>query len=294
MAAAEMTRGVLPIGATSAVAERRPKHILSGIIKCGVCRANFVVGSKDYYRCASVKERGTCGNSTTVRISRLEDLVLSTLQSELLTDEHTRIFATEFNREVERLGRDERSRNSEMTGRLKELESEIANLAANMLAGIASQTVVRMLAEREAERDALSRRVDVPERTPTVVLKHPALRSEFEARVAHLRAGLSDPDARPEIARIVAELIQEIIVFPATPVRGPEAEITAQVSNLINFTHAKGRPHGRDRPLYSAIKVVAGTCNTRCLRSPISSFSCLVERRVDIPSLTPADFPGRL
>lgn len=106
----QLVRRALPIGSTSAQAARRKRHLLSGLIRCGVCGANYVVGSRDYYRCASVKERGTCGNSTTVRISVLEDMALATLQSELMTDEHAELFNREFVREVERLRREERSR----------------------------------------------------------------------------------------------------------------------------------------------------------------------------------------
>lgn len=99
---AELSRRALAPGAFSAVGQRRQKHLLSGLIKCGVWGANYVVGSRDYYRCASVKERGTCGNAVTVTVSRIEDLALSTLQTELMTDEHARLFVAEFNREVER------------------------------------------------------------------------------------------------------------------------------------------------------------------------------------------------
>ena len=93
---AEQARRTLPPGSRSAVGARRRRHLLSGLIKCGVCGANYVVGSKDYYRCASVKERGTCGNSASVRVTTIEDLALSTLQTELMTDEHARLFVTEF------------------------------------------------------------------------------------------------------------------------------------------------------------------------------------------------------
>jgi hypothetical protein len=92
------------------------------------------VGSREYYRCASVKERGTCGNSTTVRISALEDMALATLQSELMTDEHVELFNKEFVRELERLRREEKARAGTARQRLAELETEIGNLAANMLA----------------------------------------------------------------------------------------------------------------------------------------------------------------
>ena len=260
-AAAETSRRTMPAGSTSSVGARRQKHLLSGLIKCGVCGANYVVGSKDYYRCASVKERGTCGNSTTIRISRVEELAMSTLQSELFTDEHAKLFAAEFNREVERLKRDNGSRDSEAKQRLADLVVEINNLAANMLAGVVSPTVARMLDEREAECEKLRRRIDRPDPDALVLLPHPALRQRFEERVAGLRQSLSDPENKVEVAKVLGELIEEIIVYPPSYGASAEAEITARLSNLVSFANAKSRPPegGRLSSPSSAIKVVAGT-----------------------------------
>ena len=257
----ELERRALPIGTRSAVSSRRSRHLLSGLIKCGVCGANYVVGSKDYYRCASVKERGTCGNSASVKISRIEEVVLSTLQTELLTDEHARLFAIEFNREVERLVREDASRSNEVADRLAELDREIENLTANMLAGVVSPTVVRMLADREAEAERLRALASAGHVEPPTVLPHPTLRLHFEGRVAALRESLSNPDNRAEVAATLQELVDEVVVYPAGLATPVEIEVAASAARLIKFGNAESRPLGRSRLSESAIKVVAGTCS---------------------------------
>ncbi len=214
------------------------------MIKCGVCGANYVVGSGDYYRCASVKERGTCGNHTTVQIARIEDIALSTLQSELLTDEHARLFATEFNREVDRLRKEERSRDADLTERLAQLDTEIEKLAANMLSGVVSPTIARMLAAREDERDGLSRRLQRTNEAGPTILPHPTLRKRFEERVASLRASLSDPENRPEVAKTLTKLIKEVVIRPAGDTGETEAEVTSSLAKLIGFANDKSRPPG--------------------------------------------------
>lgn len=45
----------------------RKKHLLSGLIKCSRCGSNYTISGQDYYRCAGQKERGTCGNTLSVR-----------------------------------------------------------------------------------------------------------------------------------------------------------------------------------------------------------------------------------
>lgn len=266
--AAELQRRKLPPGARSAAGSRRAKHLLSGLIKCGICGANHVVGSKDYYRCASVKERGTCGNSTTVKIAQIEQLALSTLQTELMTDEHAGLFVVEFKREVDRLRRDVRHRGVEATNRLSSLEAEIESLAANLLTGLASPTVLRMLSERETEAATLRAHINARAEPDPVVLPPIALRRQFEHRIADLRSSLSDPENRPEVAKVVNELIERIVIHPGDgPARAAEAEVTARLGDLIAYANAERRPQLRDRRSKSTIKVVAGTgfdlCRTR-------------------------------
>ncbi len=58
----------------------RKKHLLSGLIKCGECGANYTILGKDYYRCAGMKERGTCHNALSVRLAPIENATLSVLQ----------------------------------------------------------------------------------------------------------------------------------------------------------------------------------------------------------------------
>jgi site-specific DNA recombinase len=258
-ASAELERRALPAGSRSAVGARRSRHLLSGLIKCGVCGANYVVGSKDYYRCASVKERGTCSNTTSVKISRIEDLALSTLQSELLTDASAELFAVEFNREVERLAKLQGSHETEAEERLRELEQQIENLAANMLAGVVSPTIARMLQEREDECEDLRRRLARNAVQAPTVLAHPMLRRRFEERIRSLRESLSDPDNRSAVANVLSELIEEIVIHPASAGVEPEAEVAASLSKLVSFANAESRPPVRDRLSKSAIKVVAGT-----------------------------------
>lgn len=131
----ELARRALPPGKPP-VAQRRRRHLLSGLIKCGQCGANYVISGKDYYRCASQKERGTCSNKVALRTEPLEKAVLSTLRNEMLTEDLAKLFVDEFRRELIRLQRVEAARVGSTAERLRELEREIDNLARNMLEGL--------------------------------------------------------------------------------------------------------------------------------------------------------------
>ena len=94
------------------------------------------------------------------------------------------------------------------------LDAEIRNLTANMLSGVVSPLVARMLADREAETERLRGTVRPVIAPGPTIPPHPVLRKRFEERVASLRASLSDTENRPEVAKVLGELIQQIVIHP--------------------------------------------------------------------------------
>ncbi len=151
----ETERRKRPATASSTVGSKRAKHLLSGLIRCSCCGANYTISEKDYYRCAGQKERGTCGNRVSVRKDPLEAATLAVLQEHLLTQKHVRLFTEEFELEMQRLGRQDAGMAHAAQHRLKQVTTERANLYQNLLSGVASPVLRAMLAEREAEKERL-------------------------------------------------------------------------------------------------------------------------------------------
>ena len=240
-AAVSSTRRAMA-GAPLAKANRR-RHLLSGSIRCGSCGSNYVISGKDYYRCASHKERGTCANSVSVRKEPLEDAALSVLANELLTAEHARIFAQEFKREAERLQREIGRNDEEATHRLAAVEREIANLTANMLAGVVGPTLRAALAEREQEKAALDARLSrgAPTVAPSKLPNAAELMVSFQARVGRLREALDRDDTRNEAAAVVRLLIDTVTILPGGAAED-EAEIVASPAVLLAFAADAKKP----------------------------------------------------
>jgi site-specific DNA recombinase len=256
-ARAEISRRARDSDAKAPAGKPRAKHLLSGLIRCSVCGSNYTISGKDYYRCAGEKERGTCGNRVSVRKAPIEAATLAILQSHLLHDEHARIFVEEFHRETQKLERAADHRDERAQGRLRELETELANLTQNLLAGLASPTLMAMIADRESEKQRLQT-ITAPQ--PAVrragMLPHSVLLKRFEEKVATLRAALDDETVRTEAAAVLATLIESVTIYPDGE-RGPEAEVVAKMADLMSFaanenTRRSGRFDGR------SVTVVAG------------------------------------
>ena len=229
----QLKRRSRPRDAKGPAGKPRKKHLLSGQIKCSVCGSNYTISGKDYYRCAGHKERGTCTNHTSVRKGALEEATLSILQSHLLTEDHAKLFAETFNREIEKIANSRLDSNQGLKDRLSVLDTEITNLSANMLNGVISSTLARMLAERETEKANIEARLAqaAPSRPAAQVLPHPELVRQFAQKVSALRETLSDEAVRTEAAELMDNLIESVTIYPDAA-NGPEAEVVANVADL--------------------------------------------------------------
>jgi len=72
------------INATPLRQRRGPKRLLSGLLKCGVCGASYIVVTRDYVACSAYRNKGTCDNNRTMRMVEIEQRVLTALKQRLL------------------------------------------------------------------------------------------------------------------------------------------------------------------------------------------------------------------
>ncbi len=71
---------------------RPPRHLLSGLLRCGGCGGPMVVVDKYNYACSTAKDRGTCDNPVRLRRSVAEERLLAGIREEILTEEAFRRF----------------------------------------------------------------------------------------------------------------------------------------------------------------------------------------------------------
>lgn len=233
----------------------RARHLLSGLICCSECGGSYTLAGKDYYRCSRNRERGTCENAASMRVAHVEEAVLSALHTQLLTPDHVQLFTEEFRREVERLTRTEGESVTLAKKRVRELETEIGNLAKHFLAGTVSPTLQSMLSEREQEKDRLVRQISIrtPDRPP--VVPPPTLIASYERKVAGLRAALNDQTVRAEAIEALRGLISSVTVHIAAD--GTRTlEVEGSTSTLINFAKTTKAP--RRSAGGRSLEVVAG------------------------------------
>lgn len=83
------------------VAQRRPKRLLSGLLKCGACGSGMAVAGKDKsgrtrLRCSAHTNSGACPDPKTFYLDDVEDLVVNSLAHELATPERIQSYAKRY------------------------------------------------------------------------------------------------------------------------------------------------------------------------------------------------------
>lgn len=81
---------------------RRPKHLFSGMVKCGVCGGGYAMISKDLLGCSTVRNKGTCTNRRNIRRDELERRILDALRFNLMDPDLFAVFCSEFIKEMNR------------------------------------------------------------------------------------------------------------------------------------------------------------------------------------------------
>jgi hypothetical protein len=131
---------------------RGPKFLLSGLLTCGVCGANFV--KADYYRyvCASHLNRQTCPNALRVPQRVAEVRLLAGIKQDLFCKDGLAVFIKETTRLLAERTRQRRPELERLRRRLAEVERELANIMTAIKKGCLTVTTKGELEKAERER----------------------------------------------------------------------------------------------------------------------------------------------
>ncbi|MGH7719125.1 MAG: recombinase zinc beta ribbon domain-containing protein [Gemmatimonadaceae bacterium] len=120
---------------------RRPQYLFSGLSKCGVCGAGFIMAGRNRLACFGAREKDTCDNHLTVRRDEVEARVLKALQEKLLRQDLFEEFCEEFTREMNRLRMQHRASLSAAEHEIERIEARRKKLIEMVMEGVAPSVV---------------------------------------------------------------------------------------------------------------------------------------------------------
>ena len=229
---------------------RRPRYLLSGLIKCGACGGGFSMNGANRYACSTAHNKGTCSNRLSIRRDDLEARVLDGLRKELMHPDLVKAFIDEFHSEVNRLAANRDVDRDRLVLNLEKTNRDLKHIVQAIKDGIPALTLKDELMGLEARKLELEQRVSTaPAPVPRL---HPRLADLYRRKVDDLHGALNREDTRAEASEAIRDLIDEIRLIPEDGEL--RIELFGELAALVGL--ANESPRSDDRGLQ--VTLVAG------------------------------------
>jgi site-specific DNA recombinase len=219
---------------------RKPRHLLSGLLKCGHCGAGMSVKDNDHGRfrivCTQAKEAGSCTNRRPYYLDHVERTVLAGLKKELINPEAITQYVHSYNAEMKRLSASASTDLRTMQTRLAAINCEIQRaLDAVMQHVFDADDVKDKVAALKQEREKLHQEIARSQSATPIVL-HPTAITSYLESVSQLETVIrANSLAGSERSRTaLRELVDAVIVCPPEEGRtGAKIEVRGYLARLV-------------------------------------------------------------
>lgn len=233
---------------------RRPRYLLSGLVKCGACGGGYSMISNILLGCSTARNKGTCDNRLNIRRDALETMILHGLQHHLMDPVLFKEFATAFYEEVNRLRSQRSATQDAKRQELARIEQRIRRIVDAIADGAPARALRDELLALEDRQESLQAALkDAPEPAPLI---HPNLAEIYHRKVAALYDALADEETRAEAFETIRSLISAIVL---TPVDGTlKTDLQGDIAHILTLASANKKPAALGDGLIEQVKVVAG------------------------------------
>ena len=230
---------------------RRPRYLLSGLLKCGRCGGGFSMVGRTAYGCSTARNKGTCDNLLTLRRGEVEERVATGLREKLMQPDQVKLFVAEYNAEMNRLIAEKNAGRSTLERDLAKAERELRHLIDAIKSGIDAISLKSELQALEQRKADLERELATsPKAVPSL---HPGLAEVYQRKVDSLLQALADPGQADEARVLIRALIDEVRLTPEGD--SLRIELFGELAALIALSNEK-QPQGRAKGLQ--LTLVAG------------------------------------
>ncbi len=235
-------------------AKRRPKGLLSGLVRCGLCDGGMTMAGPDRRLiCTTRREQGldACANNRTAKVSDVEARVLASVRDNLLHPAVIEAAVKEFQLATAARAGVERAQRSRLERELEETKRRAMRLVDQVADGIlAGEAVSDRLKSLEVKRAQLE--AELSEQSAEIVDLHPSIAGRYRQLVEDLQSGLQGEGTveRNDAREAFRTLITAVRLIPAEGRGQYEIEIEGDLATLLRL----GQPDGEVR-----IKMGAGT-----------------------------------
>lgn len=213
---------------------RRPKRLLSGIGRCGICGGGWIVIGRDRWACGKHRDGGGCSNNRTAKTHIYEQKVLDGLRDDMLHPDVVSAYVREYHDSRRRRTQEVAQQRAKLERRHRDAIAKVDRLVNAIADGGEEFVEIRaILSKARNDRDGIAQQLADLEACPVITL-HPGIADDYRAQIAVLTEALSSNDhAEQEAIPKLRALIGSVTVYPAEGRRGVEVEATGRIANML-------------------------------------------------------------
>jgi len=230
-------------------ASRKPRHLLSGLLRCGCCGHALVMKDRDAkgrrIYCTRMCEGGGCTNGRAFYLDEIERRVLAGLEAQLKDPRAIERFLRTYTEERKRIAAADEAKRHRKETRLGEVQREFDRVFSSYIKGMATEeeTGPRLAVLRE-ERKALEAELSAMQPPTNVVTLHPGAVKRYLEVVGDLATSLPRRTVVSDrgIAAALRELVSCVTVTP-TKKGPPVIDVTGRIAVLMGtdlFPQSRG------------------------------------------------------
>ena len=223
---------------------RKPRRMLSGLIRCGSCGAGMASVARDRkgmkLQCSAHRESGTCGNGRLVYRDLVEHRVVEGLRAVVSDRAYLDSFVRAYNDERRALRQDVDRNRAQLERRASAIARELERaIDAIVKAGVDPTTLAARMRELEAEKITVAADLARANEAAPVIALHPAAMESYRVALSRMGRLLEAGENCDGLIDAVRAVVAAVIVH-ATPGRGGAVriEIRGRLSELTEDVFA--------------------------------------------------------
>jgi site-specific DNA recombinase len=214
---------------------RRPKRLLSGLIRCGTCGGSYTVIGENRFGCSAHRETGICENNRTISAAILEGRVLAGIKERLLAPDMLREFTKQVKSEIYELNNKQGKHRTTLNAEAMTTTKKIEKLVTAIEDGLFTPQLKIRIEKLEKRRQEIdSQLASLPKPSQIAIL--PNMPEMYRKQIENLSASLNANDTcRSEAIPILRSLIDKIVIHKRSGRGNVDIELFGSLSKIIGL-----------------------------------------------------------